>query len=309
VTLAAASWPALGTTAEVRCPAAALAQARAVVEEELSAIDAAASRFRSDSELSAVNGAAGRTVTIGPLLAEAIEVALWTAAATGGAVDPTVGRALVLAGYDRDIADLRPSARPLRAVAIAGWRSIALDRAAGTVRVPAGVALDLGASAKALAADRAARAVAEHTGGPALVNLGGDIAVAGPAPDGGWAVHVCEDHRSGPGAPGQTITIATGGLATSSITTRRWRRGDAEAHHIIDPATGLPVRPVWRTASVAAASCVHANAASTAAIVLAARAEAWLDDAGLPARLVGSDGRVRTLGDWPAPAAAAGRAA
>jgi thiamine biosynthesis lipoprotein len=309
VSLAAARWPALGTTAEVRCPAATLPQARAIVTAELEAIDAAASRFRSDSELTAVNRAAGRTVAIGPLLAEAIEVALWTAAATGGAVDPTVGRALVLAGYDRDIAALRPSRLPLRAVAVAGWRSIALHRDAGTVRLPAGVALDLGASAKALAADRAARTVAEHTGGPVLVNLGGDIAVAGPAPDGGWAVHVCEDHRSGLDAPGQTITIADGGLATSSVTTRRWRRGDGEAHHIIDPAAGLPVEPVWRTASVAAASCVHANAASTTAIVLGAAAEGWLNGAGLPTRLVGIDGAVRTLGAWPLPEATAGRAA
>jgi thiamine biosynthesis lipoprotein len=307
VSLATARWPALGTTAELRCPAPVLATARAVVEAELAAIDAAASRFRPDSELTAVNRAAGRSVAVGPLLAEAIGVALWTAAATGGAVDPTVGRALVLAGYDRDFAALRPSGRPLRAVAVTGWRSVALDQAGGTVRVPPGVALDLGASAKALAADRAARAVAARTGAAALVSLGGDIAVAGPAPSGGWAVHVCEDHRSSADAPGQTVVIHGGGLATSSTTTRRWRRGGEEAHHIIDPAAGLPARPVWRTATVAAASCVHANAASTASIVLGADAVAWLTDAGLPARLVGVDGRVQTVGAWPATAEAAAR--
>ena len=267
----AARWPALGTTAEVRCPAAVLGPARAVVEAELAAIDAAASRFRDDSELMAVNRAGGHAVAISALLAEAIEVALWTAAATSGAVDPTVGRALVVAGYDRDFDALRPSRRPLRAVAVGGWRSVALDRAAGTVRVPAGVSLDLGASAKALAADRAASAAAARTGAAVLVSLGGDIAVAGPAPAGGWPVRVCEDHRSGPDAPGQTLSIGGGGLATSSTTTRRWRRGAEDAHHIIDPARGLPVRAVWRTASVAAASCVHANAASTAAIVLRRR--------------------------------------
>ncbi len=309
MTAAAARWPALGTTAEVRCAAAVLARARAAVEAELAAIDAAASRFRDDSELMAINRAGGRTVAIGPLLAEAIEVALWMAAATAGAVDPTIGRALVLAGYDRDIGALRPSCRPLRAVPVGGWRSVVLDRAAGTVRVPAGVSLDLGASAKALAADRAARAAAAQADAGVLVSLGGDIAVAGPAPAGGWAVHVCEDHRSAPDSPGQTVSIGSGGLATSSTTTRRWRRGDGEAHHIIDPARGLPVQAVWRTATVAAASCVHANAASTAAIVLGAEAHAWLARAGLPARLVGSDGHVRTVGAWPQPGAAGSAAA
>ncbi len=298
--IAAARWCALGTTAEIRCPDWALEQARGVVEDELAAIDAAASRFRDDSELTAVNCAGGRLVTVGPLLAEAIEAALWTAAATGGTVDPTIGRALVLAGYDRDSSLLRPSSTPLRAQVVTGWRAVSFDRRAATVRLPAGVMLDLGASAKALAADRAARFAAEQTGAGVLVNLGGDVSVAGPVPDGGWSIRACEDHRSTPDAPGQTVTIASGGLATSSTTTRRWRRGQTDAHHIIDPARGLPAEVVWRTVTVAAISCVHANAASTAAIVLGDDALDWLTRAGLPARLVAADGRVRTVGDWPA---------
>lgn len=305
MSIAVATWPALGTTASVLADAAALPAAREEVERELAAVDAACSRFRDDSELARVNRAGGRPVRVGPLLLEAVEVALWAAAATDGDVDPTVGRAVILAGYDRDYASLTGSAEPLRAVAVPGWRAVRVDRRASIVRVPAGVTLDLGATAKALAADRAAARAARRTGGGVLVNLGGDVAAAGQPPAGGWRVHACEDHRSGPDAPGQTVRVAAGGVATSSTTTRRWRRGDDEAHHIVDPATGLPAREVWRTVSVAGARCVDANVASTAAVVRGERAVGWLAAAGLPARLVAADGSVHVTGGWPAAEAAA----
>ena len=109
-----------------------------------------------------------------------------------------------------------------------------------------------------------------------------------------------DDHRSDPSAPGQTISIRSGGLATSSTAVRRWSHGGQTMHHIIDPATGAPVRETWRTVSVAAADCTEANIATTAALVRAGAAPDWLAALGLPARLVGWDGGVRTVGDWPA---------
>lgn len=162
------------------------------------------------------------------------------------------------------------------------------------------MALDLGATAKALCADRAAAAAARATGAGVLVSLGGDIAIAGGAPAGGWTIHVTDDHRSGPEAPGQTIAIAGGGLATSSTTTRRWRHDGRLMHHILDPWTGSPATGPYRTVSVAAADCVRANTASTAAIVLGDGAPAWLTERALPARLVAHDGAVTVLGGWPA---------
>jgi FAD:protein FMN transferase len=298
--LTVAEWAALGTTARLQVTEpGALEPARAAVVAELAAIDEACSRFREDSELSRLNRRGGRSTAVGPLLAEAIEVALRAAALTDGAVDPTVGEALVLAGYDRDFAALAPApaTEPLRAVRVPGWRAVAVDPRGGRVRLPAGVRVDLGATAKALAADRAAAAAARAAGGAGvLVSLGGDIALAGPAPAGGWAVRVAEDHRAGPDAPGQTITLRSGGLATSSTTVRRWGRG---AHHIIDPATGLPAGGPWRTATVAAGSCVDANIASTAAIVRGASAVSWLAERRMPARLVGRDGRVLEIAGWP----------
>jgi thiamine biosynthesis lipoprotein len=161
------------------------------------------------------------------------------------------------------------------------------------------VVLDVGATAKALAADRAARAAAEACGCGVLVSVGGDVATAGEAPRGGWRVRVTDDHRSPPGAPGQTIAIRCGGLATSGTAVRRWRSGGDSAHHIIDPTTGAPAQTPWRTVSVAAADCAQANIAATAAIVRGKRATAWLERISLPARLVDAHGRVTVLAGWP----------
>jgi thiamine biosynthesis lipoprotein len=304
-----AAWRALGTTALLRLAApGALAEARALLEAELDAIDRACSRFREDSDLSRLNAAGGRAMLVDPLLAEALDVALGAAQSTDGDVDPSIGLALQLAGYDRDwdlLAAEGARAEPpaqihLRAHRRPGWQSVELDRERCLVRLPAGVKLDLGATAKAWAADRAAAAAFGATGVGALVALGGDIATAGPPPPAGWRIHVTDDHRSGPAAPGQTIAIHEGGVATSSTTVRRWIRGGAQMHHIIDPVTGEPSRGIWRTVSVAAASCTEANIASTAAILRSERAAAWLADIGLPARLVALDGGVLGVGGWPA---------
>jgi thiamine biosynthesis lipoprotein len=132
-----------------------------------------------------------------------------------------------------------------------------------------------------------------------LVSLGGDIATAGPCPAGGWAVRVTDDHAGGEDSPGQLITLQSGGLATSSTTVRRWRRGGSAIHHIVDPRTGAPAQSPYRTVSVAAATCVDANIATTAAIVRCERALEWLESTGLPARLVTHDGLVLHLNRWP----------
>ena len=133
------------------------------------------------------------------------------------------------------------------------------------------------------------------------MSLGGDIATAGPAPDGGWQIRV----QDGPDQPYAAVTLPGGAaLATSSTHSRRWRSAGELVHHIIDPRTGRPAAPVWRTTSVAAFTCVRANTLSTAALVRGAAAVAWLRELGAPARLVAADGTVVTVGAWP-PAAPA----
>jgi thiamine biosynthesis lipoprotein len=294
------SWSALGTTARiVVCDRAALAAARDAMHAELVAIDAACSRFRDDSELTRLNARSGTPVVVGALLFDAILVALRAAELTGGIVDPTIGEALIVAGYDRDFArGLIAPARRLTVVRVPGWRAVHVQRATRTVTVARDVRLDLGATAKALAADRSAAAAAAAAPGTGImVNLGGDIAVSGPPPSGGWAVRVSDDHRAPAAAPGQSLAIGAGGLATSSTTVRRWGRA---SHHIIDPRTGAPAASPWRTVSVAAGNCVDANIASTAAIVMGDAAPGWLRRRGLPARLVAADGAVRTVAGWPA---------
>jgi thiamine biosynthesis lipoprotein len=299
-----ASWCALGSTATVVVSDGdALARARAAVEDELAAVDLACSRFRDDSELTRLNRSSGRPVEIGALLFEAIECALRAAAATDGAVDPTVGASMDAIGYDRDFEAIPADGPPIQPVPAGDWRAIRLDADSLTVELPAGTLLDLGSTAKAWAADRSAAraAAAVQPGVDLLVSLGGDVAVAG-APATGWPVAIADDHTDR--AAGTTVSLSGGGLATSSTAVRRWRRAGRPAHHIVDPGSGLPAETPWRTASVAAASCAEANAASTAAIVLGTEAPAWLEAAGLPARLVALDGRVLTVGGWPAAATA-----
>jgi thiamine biosynthesis lipoprotein len=300
------SFPALGSVAFVSVSdARRLAEARAAVEETVAEFDLACSRFRSDSELSALNAAAGSAgLRVSPLLFEAVSAALRAARLTDGDVDPTVGQALIALGYDRDFASLseRGHRRAVSVASVPGWRTVRLDPERSTIRLASGVTLDLGATAKALAADHAAARAAAVTGCGVLVGLGGDFACAGEAPagDGGWPVRVTDDHRAGVDAPGQWISIRSGGLATSSTLVRRWRTGSGFVHHVVDPATGASVEAVWRTVSVNAACCLDANTASTAAIVRGAAALDWLSSLDLPGRLVSTDGTVTHVAGWPA---------
>ncbi len=243
-----------------------LGDAVEVVSAQLEQLDAVASRFRADSE---VAGAGLRPADRGVsrCCSTLVQAALRAARVTGGAVDPTVGGALSGLGYDRDFPAVpAESAGPLVVRRVPGWWAVEVDPDAGTVRVPAGVVLDLGATAKAYAADRAARDAAAAAGCGVLVSLGGDVAVAGGGPPGGWTVRLADDAAAtDPDLP--AVRIRTGGLATSSTAVRHWRRGGVGLHHIVDPLTGLPADTPWRTVSVAAASCLDAQIAATATMV------------------------------------------
>jgi thiamine biosynthesis lipoprotein len=258
-------------------------------------VDLAASRFRPGSELVRANWLAGVPVPISRTFAELVGTALDAAAESGGLVDPTIGLDVMAAGYDRDIRLVRAGAKPMhRARRRADWRAVWLDWERGLLRVPRGLALDLGATAKAWTADRAARVVARRFDTAALVEIGGDLAVAG-APDGGWRVHVAERQ----GKAGQDIGVHAGGVATSTTTVRAWERDARRMHHLIDPRTGEPADGPWRTVTVADESALAANLASTAALILGDAAERWLRRRGAPCRLVHRDGTVVHLGAWP----------
>ncbi|MGW5724212.1 FAD:protein FMN transferase [Amycolatopsis sp. NPDC003865] len=308
MTTAARAFPALGTTAEVVVTdPALLGPAVDLLEAELAAIDLACSRFREDSDISRLHETPGRQVRVGALLAAALDAALRAARLTDGLVDPTVGAAVRALGYDRDFASVvsgKPGsrARPAGAepVPAPGWHRVLFDPARRLVVLPRGVQLDLGATAKALAADRAARRIHTSLGCGVLVNLGGDLRTAGPEPDGGWQIALGDDHAEAVVRPDTTVALhRDGALASSGTTRRRWRHGDRTVHHIVDPRTGDAAEPRWRTVSVAAKSTVDANTASTAAVVLGEDAPGWLARRRLPARLVGAGGDVVTTPGWP----------
>jgi FAD:protein FMN transferase len=301
-TVAVAERAALGTSARVAVwPPDNLDGALAAVDSVLDALDRQASRFREDSEISWLHRGGGGLFMVSNGLAEAIGVALEAARWTGGLTDPTVGDALILLGYDRDFAAIDPERRePVGSPMPArGWQRVRLD--GPLLWLPADVRLDLGATAKGLGADRAVRAAmaAKRQAGGVLVSLGGDMAVAGQPPRAGWPILVAGELDPAGSSGVQPVRLASGAVATSSITCRQWRRAGRVLHHIVDPRTGLPAAGPWQMVSVAAATCADANAAATASIVAGAAAEEWLASVGLPARLVTNDGEVRYTGGWP----------
>jgi len=303
------AWNAIGTTIRiVVSDRAALGPARSMLADDLAALDLAASRFRADSELVRIEATAGHPTEISTLLAGAIRAALRGAELTDGDVDPTVGRAMEAIGYDRDFSSVPALGGAIRVTVrhTPQWRQVRLEEATSLVTVPVGVRLDLGATAKAWAADRSARRIAAELGCGVLVSLGGDIAVAGEVPPGGWSIRV-QDVTGDPFEPAQgpaaVIAIREGGLATSSTRARKWQRGGDLMHHILDPRTGRPADSSWRTVSVVAANALDANIASTAAVIRGPLAVGWLSRLGLAARLVALDGTVTTLGGWPEVAA------
>jgi thiamine biosynthesis lipoprotein len=286
----------LSTTGDLR-------RAVQLAEAVLVEIDRTCSRFRPDSDLARVNTRPGHWTEVDPLLAAAVAVALDAAGETDGLVDPCLGQALVEIGYDEDFSVVRARG-DVRAVPTAtarpeAWREVRVEPS-GAVFIPAGVQLDLGATAKAWAADLLALTLLDAVGGDVLVSLGGDIRIAGSELR-QWPVTITE-HPDGIGDDLEPVlvTLDGGGLATSSTMVRRWRAGGVTQHHLLDPRTGRPVAPYWRTVTATGPTCVAANVATTAAIVLGRDAEAWLTERGVDARLVHTDGTVRRTGAWPA---------
>ena len=288
-------------------------EAAGIAQRVLEDVDRTCSRFRPDSDLSLANRQAGTWTRVDPLLAAAVTVAVAAAEASEGLVDPCLGVPLDELGYDADFtlvqARTGAPARLRTRHPVGRWRELEVD-AAGGVKVPAGVRLDLGATAKAWASDLVALSLVEATGQVAVVSLGGDVRIATPPGTTdfeGWPVSVTESPTCRQGSPGrheepELITLGSGGLATSSSQVRRWSTGGVQQHHLVDPRTGRPTAGPWRTVTATGPTCVAANIASTAAVVLGTDAVAWLGAREVDARLVDTDGRVTRLGSWPAPA-------
>jgi thiamine biosynthesis lipoprotein len=240
--------------------------------------EATFSRFRPESELSRINESRSPVLQVSSLFAEALRIALDVAAVTDGLVEPTLGAALDSAGYDRDFASIVDDPRPVAAAKPSRLGEVALS--GSFLRRPPGVALDLNGVVKALAVDDAA----EQLAGEGFVSAGGDLAVRG-------GVDV--------GLPGgDAVRVVEGGLATSGVASRRWRRAGVEQHHLIDPVTGRPATSPWKLVTVSGASCLDADVAAKAAYLLGDDGPGWLEDRGLAGRFVEHGGRIVTTRDW-----------
>jgi thiamine biosynthesis lipoprotein ApbE len=252
----------------------------AAIEQLFAERDAIFSRFRQHSELNRVNRAAPEVVVVSEPFALAVAVALEAAAQTDGLVDPTLGQAIVAAGYTRDFADLVPDLTPPELGSPGRWRELRLSGC--VLRRPPGVELDLNGVVKGLTVDDAAALLP----GNGFVAAGGDLAVRGGAVAG----------LPGGGA----IDVVAGGLATSGTATRRWWRGGELQHHLIDPATARPAESPWRYVTVSGWDCLTADVAAKAAFLRGADGPDWLDERRLPGRFVGTDGAVLENMAWRA---------
>jgi thiamine biosynthesis lipoprotein len=279
---------AMGTTVEVVLDAPDGPPARAAiaaVRAEFARLEDVLSRFRPGSEVSRLNRV--RRMRVGPDLLRVVQAALRMRRRTGGRFDPTVGAAVAAAGYDRTWEEVADDPRPPARAPARG--AVVVDARASWIALGPGAVLDLGAIAKGDAADRACALLA--AAGPCLVSAGGDVAVSGPRADGGpWDVGVAH------GAGTLTLALWSGGLATSGVDRRRWRRAGAEAHHEIDPATGRPAATCLLRATAVAATAAEADALATGLLVAGGDAADLAGRWGVPAALVARDGTLTIAG-------------
>ncbi|MDX6545211.1 MAG: FAD:protein transferase [Gaiellales bacterium] len=244
------------------------------IETLFRSYDQVFSRFIAGSELNWVNAAAGAVVPVSPLFGSVLETALALAEHTHGLVDPTVGAALVAAGYNRDFALIGDDPRPPAAAQPAGWRQV--KSGGGLVQTGANIQLDLNGVVKALAVDAALALIS--AGG--WVSAGGDLAASAPVevalPEGG------------------AVRLERGGLATSGSVKRRWLRGGRRQHHLIDPATGMPSSSPWRQVTVCGASCLEADVAAKACFLLGSAGPSWLAGRSLAGRFLSQQSETVT---------------
>jgi thiamine biosynthesis lipoprotein len=285
----------MGTTVRLLAPAGAPLEA---VRDGIEQLAARLTRFHPDSELSGLNADPRPVVPASPLLRRAVAAALLGARQTGGLADPTLLGALEDEGYAASRVGVEPAslrdalrAAPPRRPAEPGtrWREVHVDPAAGTIARPPGVRLDLGGSAKGLAADWAGRKLAAH--GRFAVDCGGDVRLGG-AHD----VQVRGTH--------ETLHVIDGAVATSGLDRRVWRQPDGSyAHHLLDPATGAPAWTGLIAATALAPTALEAEALAKAALlsgperaraVLAAQGGVLVHDSGRVERVsVGRRLRLR----------------
>ena len=235
------------------------------------------SRFIESSELNRVNDSPQGVTVVSEELASMLSLALDAARATDGLVSPTVGGAVLAAGYDRDFPLIPPDGDQVEPAAVPALNSIKLDGRILLRTRP--VTLDLNGVVKGRTVDDALALL-----GDGWVSAGGDLATTYPIVVGL------------PG--GDAVTVDRGGLATSSVAKRTWLRAGERQHHLINPATGAPAQTPWRDVTVAAPTCLAADVAAKAELLLGLAGPSWLDQRRLAGRFVDHDGAVLVTEAW-----------
>jgi thiamine biosynthesis lipoprotein len=240
---------------------AVLDQAQELVE----ALEAKWTRFSATSELSEINDNPGIPVRVSSETFGAIALAVDGWRTTAGRFDATVGTAMDRIGYDRSFAELQPNVASV-AIPASGWSGVVLDEDECTVVVPTSTRLDLGGIGKGYAADLVARHLHDRGVVAACVNLGGDARFTGGSQlDGGWKIEV--EHPFDATRSVATLAVADGGIATSARTRRRWKTSTGDAHHLVDPTTGMPARTGLAQVTVLAADGAWAEMMAKAAFL------------------------------------------
>jgi thiamine biosynthesis lipoprotein len=305
------SFQAMGTTVSYLLPVEGSEQGAELIADLFARWEAILSRFRPQSELTRLNRSAGQWVEVSELLYVVLTRALEAAAASDGLYDPTLLPQLRQLGYDRSFELLERAGEaahagqeeeasvqqgePLESLLGGAWRRIEVDPVKRRVRLPAGAQLDFGGIAKGMAIDTALGALRRRGLVPALVNAGGDLAVAGLPPDGEhWAIAI--PGRRG----GWTIPLRRGALATSGIARRRWWRDGSLRHHLLDPRTGLPATNGLWSVTVVANRCEQAEVAAKVAFILGPEAgPTFLRRHSLAGLFIHEDGSWQSVAPWP----------
>jgi thiamine biosynthesis lipoprotein len=267
-------------------------------------LEACWSRFRPTSDVCRLNAAGGAPVAVDPSTIALLEAMVHGFIATDGAFDPTLLAPLVGLGYAASWHD--PSAVtsvPAGSTLSGRIDEVAIDTAESSAQLPVGTIVDAGGIGKGLAADRVVAALLAAGATGALVELGGDLAVAGEGPaEGDWLIGVADPDD--PEREVLQVGLRAGGVATSGTLRRSWPGPDgAPVHHLLDPATGRPVVaaaghvPVVQ-ATVVAGSGMWAEVFTKPVMVRGLPALGWLDELGLGARAVLADGTAHCNEGW-----------
>jgi len=266
-----AAGEAFGTTWHVTWRGPAVPEVEAAVVATLARVDERMSSWREDSELSEIRRSDG-PVVVSEETAEVVQAALELASATDGAFDPTVEPLMRLWGFRGGRLEHAPDDAAIEAArARVGFHRVEVFRHGGVPLVQGdGTALDLSAIAKGHAVDAIALSLSRLGAADHLVEVGGEVRVAGRGPSGPWRLAVdAPDPTKGPGEEAAaTLSLTNISVASSGDYRTVYEVDGQRVAHTMDPRTGRPVVSSVLGTTVVAPDCRAADGWATALMVL-----------------------------------------